>query len=131
MKIFDMKAWSRPLQWVMVIVMILGLVLGSVAYTDVALAGSNGQLLKVGNACANPANLTWVRISGYNQYNRYAVWQAWPNAPTTITYGWYWVGRVKIEWRTNRDSYLHSTAADVPRSYERDDYRVILDKWGC
>lgn len=126
------NALSTPLRGLAVLLVICGLLVSSVAIQpQVAQAGSNGQMLKVGNACANPANLTWVKIVGKNQDGQDATWEAWPNKPVVTTDGWWWVGRVVIEWTTDRDDGQHSTAARVPKKYQRDDYRVLLDKWGC
>lgn len=127
-----LRNWRRPVQWVAIVMFVAALALGSVVADHQAVfAGSNGQMLRVGNACSNPALLTWVRIRGYNNYGSFATWESWPNKSVVTTDGWWWVGRVVIDWRTNRDSYLHSTAADVPKSYPTDYYRVLLDKWGC
>ncbi len=120
--------WKR----VVIGLAILGLVLGTTFVSaDLARAGSNGQMLRMGNACSNPAMLTWVKVYGYNQNNRYTTWEARPNSATVLTSGYWWVGNATMEWRTNRDGYLHRTSVYVPKQYERDDYRVLLDRWGC
>jgi hypothetical protein len=133
MAIFASSALRKPLQWLAVVSLVLTLAFGAVAIqTEVAQAGSNGQMVRLSNICPNPALITWARVSGYNQNGKYAVWQAWPNRSSVTTDGWYWIGRVKIEWRTNRDTYLHLTAYDVPKNQpNRDWVAVILDKWGC
>ncbi len=123
----------KSLHWFAVLVVVCVLVTGSVVtQSQVAQAGTNGQMVRLSNACTNPAMLTWTRVSGYNQNGKYATWQAWPNRSSVTTDGWYWVGRVKIEWRTNRDPWLHLTAYDVPKNQPgRDWIVVLLDKWGC
>lgn len=127
-----MDVLSKPLRWFVVGLIVCGLIVSAVAIqSQVAQAGSNGQMLKVGNACPNPAKLTWVKIRGKNQDGKKATWESWPNKSVVTTHGWWWVGDVVIEWRTDRDDWHHSTGAKVPKTYERDDYRVLLDKWGC
>ncbi len=94
-------------------------------------AGSNGQQLLLANACADPQILTWVKVTGANQQGQKAVWQSQPNKSSVMTSGWWWKGKVVVEWRTNREPYSHTTADIVPISYQRDYWVILLDKWGC
>lgn len=133
MNVVRMDLLRKPIQWLVVVVVALSLILGGmVAQTEQVWAGSNGQMVRLSNACPNPALITWAQVKGYNQNGKFASWQAWPNSSSVTTNGWYWVGRVNIEWRTNRDGYLHMTAYNVPKNQpNRDWVPVLLDKWGC
>lgn len=112
---------------------VVGLIAGSLAVsTGVAQAGSNGQQLLAAHGCSNPAKITWIRVTGKNQNNQRAVWEAWPNDHSVLTKNWWWKGDVYIEWRNNRDPYHHSTLFKVRTKVEGRDYDVtFLDKWGC
>lgn len=125
------KKYRFFVQLALVALVLSTLLVGSIGMSPAVEAGSNGQMIWAGNACSNPATITWIRVKGRNQDGKYAVWEQRPNSSGVLTRNWWWKGMVSIEWRTNRDSYLHATAYDVPSRYQRDYVAVLLDRWGC
>ncbi len=123
---------SAVTEWMIIGAVVVALVFGGTLFVyEVAQAGSNGQVLRVGNACPNPATLKWVKITGRNQNNKHTVWQSSPNTSVVQTNGYLWVGMVRIEWKTDRSNAKYMTSAVVPKNYSRDWFGVLLDKWGC
>ena len=119
-------------QRITTLLLVVTILLASVGSSyQTASAGSNGQMILAANACARPATITWIRITGTNEKGKTVTWEKRPNDNSTLTSGYRWVGMVSIDWRISRDTYLHRTNAVIPRKYQRDYSTVLLDKWGC
>lgn len=99
-------------------------------------AGSNGQQLRLDVSCKYAPALAEVKVTGYNQRGQRVTWYAKPNARGVVTYGYWWVGKVDIQYKhVGKNPYTglpyswYGTSANVPKKFNRDIYPVAVD-WG-
>ena len=99
-------------------------------------AGSNGQQINVFVSCPYAPALAEVRVRGHNQYpgRDEVTWTARPNRKSVVTYGWWWVGWVYVQYKyaginpyTNSEFPWYGTWAYIPKTFSRDIYAVVVD----
>jgi hypothetical protein len=89
-------------------------------------AGSNGQQISV-----TTNRLTWVTVEGKNQRGQQVKWvQFNAGGNNVVTWGWWWIGRVKVtavvgptaDWMTTNKKVCY---IDVPKVQRHDvDYLI-------
>jgi hypothetical protein len=100
-------------RWVMSLLVVGMLLITQLALPRMVEAGTNGQQVRL---LCDPG-LDEVVVSGYNQYGRWVTWRSLATNPSIVTtWGWYWKGRVRIDYMLTRDgrwAWYHQDA-DVP-----------------
>ncbi len=108
-------------------------VAGFVVPTSSAIAGTNGQEIRVTFVGPGASSVTGVTIKGYNQGAHKATWYGIAPASndSETTAGWWWAGPVSIV--TNYDEYWESgcrthtvTNTVIPTDYSSNIFRVII-----
>jgi hypothetical protein len=119
---------------VMILLAAALIVVVSSVTTDLVNAGTNGQQLLISVSCQYAPPLAEVKVSGYNQRGQYTTWYARPNSKNVVTYGYWWVGNIRIAYRyaginpyTELPFGWYVTFADVPKTFNRDVYPVAVD----
>lgn len=118
----------------LVLVLLAVLFLPLPATTPVAEAGTNGQQVTVWVSCPYAPALAEVKVTGYNQNGKWSEWTYKPNSRSVTTTGWWWVGKVTVEFRyagTNRYTGSRfgwaSITADVPKNFQKNYYVVDVN----
>lgn len=116
---------------VLMVVLLITLVASNPSRAE---AGTNGQQINVFVSCPYAPVLAEVRVRGYNQRGQYVTWSSRPNSKSVVTYGWWWVGKVDIDYRyagtnpyTGYPFPWYGTSANIPKTFSRDIYAVVVD----
>jgi hypothetical protein len=98
--------------------------------TAPAMAGTNGQQLRLDVTCSYAPALAEVKVIGFNQRNprERVTWYAQPNAKGVVTYHWWWVGAVNVEYRYVGLNQWYGLTVNVPKVFNRDIYPVAIDQ---
>lgn len=122
---------------VMIVMVCLGLGIGSFASPTPAAAGSNGQQIYV-TPNVSGVTATYIKIEGNNNNNQWATYERNLGVPGYQTYwanGWWFKGSVKITLGLSianpGQSKIVSCWVSVPTSQSGDWVRVNYNAQGC